>query len=165
MRFHACGKSNCPEPMAKLITIIETCPSNRRSLQSSWTLVKRTKSIKLCFLHPPITSQPPSMGVSGKVRNVLPLEDVTDFVFEGYLDWLYLGRFRNTNEAGEIQFLIIFDQYIFGDRHLVPQLKRSAINSALALTKEDLPKYKTVNQAFKNLPESSPMCDLMVQMF
>jgi hypothetical protein len=60
-----------------------------------------------------------------------------------------------------------FSQYAFGDKFDIPQLRRDAID-AMSMTVYDTrltPSIKVVLEAYKVLPESSPMLKLLVHAY
>ncbi|KAF2100835.1 hypothetical protein NA57DRAFT_54909 [Rhizodiscina lignyota] len=91
-------------------------------------------------------------------ENTIVLDDMEGKSFRRYLDWLYRGRFFNSNLE------VVVDLHIFADRYLIPQLKRATVDMMIE-DPSQVPRYRTVARAFRELPESSPMCDLIVQRY
>lgn len=74
-----------------------------------------------------------------------------------FLNWLYRGKLDDKHHG------TLLTQYILGDRYLIPQLKHAATGAIVG--GRTIPTYATVTRAFQELPESSPMCELMAQKY
>ncbi|KAL6707974.1 hypothetical protein ACN47E_003648 [Coniothyrium glycines] len=110
------------------------------------------------------------------------LDDDAD-VFEMFVHWLYHGDFPDRARADDAGLLEILEDrdssladpdwlvllYLFGQQDMVDQLQNETLNALFDLIQNNenarLPSPTVIDQAWEQLPDTSPMKHLLVEMF
>jgi hypothetical protein len=103
--------------------------------------------------------------------------------FEFFVHWLYYQHLPNSDKHDDPELVKQFNcksgvgvpskshvvrLYVFGDKYDVAELRKAAIDCLFKehmLEDSKLPSLNVIDHAFANLPEESPMCRLLVDMY
>ncbi|KAF1960296.1 hypothetical protein CC80DRAFT_385944, partial [Byssothecium circinans] len=123
-------------------------------------------------------------GMKETQEKAVTLADEGPETFELFVHWLYYRRFpdaakgdnqelvdlyTNVNDKGCLETRHLVLLFIFGDRYIIPGLKQDSIDALYhyVCDKENiyLPQFRLVRFAFENLPSTSPMCSVLVDLY
>jgi len=99
---------------------------------------------------------------------VVTLDDEDREDFERFNVWLYTGDLlQNEESIVDVEYLQLFDLYIFAEKRIIPRLQNACID--LVLTKANVadlgPTNMDVARIWDNTPNSSPMRKLILDWF
>lgn len=109
-------------------------------------------------------------ATSGAKPDIITLEDVAPVIFGIFHEWLLSRKLLNRN-CKEFSctdgYADILHTYIFAHKYDVPQLRRDAIDAfgRMKTMRRYLPSLDVISTAYGELPETSPMLSLILDMY
>jgi hypothetical protein len=107
---------------------------------------------------------------SGAKPDIIILEDVAPAIFGIFHEWLLSRKLLNRN-CKEFSctdgYADILHTYVFAHKYDVPQLRRDAIDAfgRMKTMRRYLPSPDVISTAYAELPETSPMVSLVLDMY